>query len=120
MVNFFLEHHSKDRVKEAVGKEIILVAMEDKELVATAALEKNHIKRMFVLPQYQGRGIGKRLIEALENIALEQGYTTTLLDSSIPGFGLYFKLGYLVKEYNSITVENEEVLCYHLMEKRIE
>ena len=40
--------------------------MEDKELVATAALEKNHIKRMFVLPQYQGRGIGRLLLAKAE------------------------------------------------------
>lgn len=119
VVKFFLEHHSEDKLKEAFKKEIILVAEENNQLVATGALEGNNIKRIFVLPPYQGRGIGKELINTLENLVLEEGYATAIIDSSIPAFGLYFKLSYQVKEYNTINVDNGQVLSYHVMSKNL-
>lgn len=74
---------------------------------------------MFVTKNHQGKGIGKMLLGYLEKLALKQGFGKVIIDASIPGFGLYSKAGYGVKEYNKIETENGAVLCYHVMEKKL-
>jgi GNAT superfamily N-acetyltransferase len=39
------------------------------------------IKRMYVIPQARGRGVGRQLLEALERAAVELGYGVVRLDT---------------------------------------
>ncbi|WP_069804112.1 GNAT family N-acetyltransferase [Thermogemmatispora onikobensis] len=60
----------------------------DGKIVAMGALkrtdaERAEIKRMRVLPEYQGRGYGQRLLEALEARARTLGYRLLHLDTSV-------------------------------------
>ena len=119
VVEFFLNYHSEDSIKGAFDGETVLVAIENNEITATGSLHKNEIKRMFVLKDYQGRGIGKKLISQLEQIALQSGFNNTILDSSLPGYSLYLNNGYFNKEYNMLETESGEVLCYSTMEKSL-
>lgn len=117
VVNFFLKYHSEERIKCAFEEESVLVGLEDDKIVATGSLYNNEIKRMFVHKDYQGRGIGKKLIEELEKVALSQGFNKVILDSSLSGYGLYSNSGYVNISYNKLETETGEILCYNTMEK---
>lgn len=72
-----------------------LVATVDGKTVATAALEDGYLLTFFVLPAYQGSGIGSRLLAALEEHAQSQGIETLVVESSLTGEPFYRARGYL-------------------------
>lgn len=41
------------------------------------------IKRMYVVHDFRNRGIGKRILELLEQWAVEQGFTTAILETGV-------------------------------------
>ncbi|HCI82389.1 MAG TPA: GNAT family N-acetyltransferase [Ktedonobacter sp.] len=79
-----------------------LVGEWDGVFVAMGALhrtssERAQIKRMRVVPEYQGRGIGQMILSELEVRARDMGYTTLHLDTSVLQIAaqkLYEKNGY--------------------------
>ncbi len=88
------------------------------QIVAMGALKKMidstaEIKRMRVDPKLQGRGLGKKMLLALENQATKYGYSTIKLDTtSIQSKAqqLYEHSGYRrvgIKEFQGF-----EVICY--------
>jgi GNAT superfamily N-acetyltransferase len=56
------------------------------------------IKRMYVAPEHRGQQLGARILEALEQRALEKGYAATVLETGVhqpEAIRLYEKTGYL-------------------------
>lgn len=75
--------------------------------------ERAEIKRMRVLPEYQGRGYGQLILEALEARARALGYQMLHLDTSIlqiPAQKLYEKNGF--REVGRKTYQQLEVILY--------
>jgi GNAT superfamily N-acetyltransferase len=62
------------------------------------------IKRMYVVPEARGRGHGRRVLEALESVAIRLGYRRARLDtaqSMTTAMGLYESAGYRpIPDYN--------------------
>jgi putative acetyltransferase len=59
--------------------------------------EYGEVKRMYVRPQARGQGLARRLIETLENKAMEQGCCTFMLETGPTqpeALILYERLGY--------------------------
>jgi putative acetyltransferase len=55
------------------------------------------VKRMFVLPEFRGRGVARRILEALESRACDLGYTSVWLETGIgqpEAISLYKSAGY--------------------------
>ena len=81
-----------------------LVGVIDGEMAAMGALKKTseksaEIRRMRILPAYQGRGLGREMLSALESTALRLGFTHIHLDTSVrqtAAVALYTKHGYRV------------------------
>lgn len=66
--------------------------LEEKLVAVGAVKEKKHILMLYVLPEFQGRGIGIQLLSFLENICL--GTVITLL-SSDGALEFYKRNGYV-------------------------
>lgn len=73
-------------------RQVILVAKVDGEIVGTVdialPLADNHDLAEFtldILPGFQGRGVGRQLLEAAEHLAREEGRHTILIDTNHPG-----------------------------------
>jgi ribosomal protein S18 acetylase RimI-like enzyme len=99
------------------------VGVLDERLVAMGALRRTsegraQITRMRVVPDLQGRGIGQRLLENLHHRAMELGYETLHLDTTVGQVAarrLYEKNGYretgrgMVGPFRCIYYERERV-----------
>jgi putative acetyltransferase len=64
----------------------LLVAREDGTAVACGALRRHaghtaEVKRMYTRPTHRGRGIGGRLLDEIEAIALKEGFTRLVLET---------------------------------------
>lgn len=72
----------------------------DNEPIATCRLNFDHadfakIERVSVVEGAQGQGYGRLLIEAAEQWAQDEGYTTVVITSLDTAIGFYQKLGYV-------------------------
>ena len=73
------------------------------------------IKRMFVKPEFRGKGISKLILVELENWAREKDYIYSILEtgSNQPeAVGLYKKSGYIVTENYGPYVNMNESICF--------
>lgn len=120
VVKYFLNHHSNENIKKAMNNEkIMLVNDGSGNVVGTGTLYNNEIKRMFILPQYQGKSYGAQLLEKLEQLAIDDGHETVVLSASLPAYGLYIDRGYIPIKYNKIITEKGQALCYNEMKKTL-
>ena len=58
-------------------------------------VDKKRLEAVFVLPQYQGQGIGNLIINNLHDIAIKHGLTELYLDATLNAEGFYSKHGYI-------------------------
>ncbi|GAA1269061.1 GNAT family N-acetyltransferase [Arthrobacter pascens] len=77
-------------------RQVILVAKIDGEIVGTVdialPLTDNLDLAEFtldILPEYQGQGVGRQLLEAAEGFARDEGRTMILIDTNHPGASLH-------------------------------
>lgn len=63
---------------------------------------------VFVLPEYQGMGIGRKLIKLLENDIFFLRAKRIEIPASITGLGFYQKMGYRFKDGND-SLDNEQL-----------
>lgn len=72
----------------------VFVAIIDSHIVATASLDHDTVRSVFVDPHSQGLGIGRRLMEQAQAVALSAGINLLRVPSSITAEGFYAALGY--------------------------
>lgn len=117
-VDYFLCWHSPERVAAAIEAGQVNVLLDGGKLVGTGSQEGNHITRVFVLPEYQGRGYGRYILDWLEE-AVAAEYDAVRLDASLPAVRLYEHRGYHTVEHQSEETESGCVLVWDVMEKRL-
>lgn len=111
-VQFFKDFHSVESITERAEKGYVLVVEEDCAIVGTAASLDNRIFGMFVLPQFQGRGYGRDLMDALEAEIKADGHKEAVLSMSLPSRGFYRARGYVEFEEYSRDVGGGEMLVF--------
>lgn len=83
-----------EAVLALLARRVVLVAVQDEVIVATAALEANVVRSVFVNPSLQGQGIGRLLMIEIELRAREAGVTVLGVPSSLTAEPFYTKLGF--------------------------
>lgn len=117
-VDFFLSHHNENNIKSDIEKGIVYILYNDNKAVGTVTIRGNEILRLFVLPEYQGKGFGGRLIAFAEK-KIAENHSKIIIDASLPAKPIYLKKGYIFTEYHTIKTENGDFLCYDVMEKEV-
>jgi GNAT superfamily N-acetyltransferase len=74
---------------ELAKERVILVAMEGDAIVGTASVGSGQVHAVFVHPSRQGRGIGTRLMEAVESEARARGEREVILYASLSAVAFY-------------------------------
>ncbi|MBK4990009.1 GNAT family N-acetyltransferase [Pseudomonas sp. S36] len=80
-------------VAQLLERRIMFVAVSD-GIVATASLESDVLRSVFVNPANQRSGIGEQLVHRVECEALKRGFALLKVPSSVTAQGFYAKLGY--------------------------
>ena len=105
---------------DAPGCCLLLARKADGEAVACGALrrlsaEQAEIKRMYVVPEYRGQALGRRILEELERRAAAFGYTSLRLETGErqpAAVGLYRSFGYIrIPCYNEYAYDPHS-LCF--------
>lgn len=117
---FFKAYHSLDNITSDARSGLTLVVEDGSAIVATVTLKGSSVLRMFVLPEHQGRGLGKELMMLLEAGAQRVGQLHLELDSSLGARSFYEQLGFMVVEEAFHDLGEGQQLRYFKMVKRLE
>ena len=118
-VAFFLEHHSDENISVDISEGRVYLLNDDTQTaVGTVMIKGNEICRLFVLPQYQGNGFGKELLNFAE-AEIAKHYDKAVVDASLSAKAIYHKRGYKETGYHTIRTQNGDCLCYDVMEKTL-
>jgi len=75
-------------VEQMAGPEMtVFVARQNGQAIAMGSLRRHpgqvgEIKRMYTMPEYQGQGIGKRILAEIEALSRREGLTSLALETS--------------------------------------
>lgn len=117
-VDFFLSHHSKSAIERDIRDGNIFLLTDNNISVGTVTINGNELNRLFVLPQYQGKGYGSELMKFAEN-SIFKNFNKISLSASLPAKEIYLAKNYIPTEYHTIKTDNGDFLCYDVMIKSL-
>ena len=118
-VAFFLQHHNPAAIRKDISENCVFLCLsDDGQAVGTVTVKGNDIGRLFVLPEYQGRGFGGALLRYAEQL-IGAHYSEAVLDASFPAKAIYLRHGWKETGYHLIACENGDYLCHDTMRKAL-
>ncbi|WP_421709581.1 GNAT family N-acetyltransferase [Algihabitans sp.] len=114
VIDRLLNNFTPQCIAEMMSRRTVFVAISNDEVIGTAALEQSTVKTVFVAPEHQRKGIGSRLMKAVEASARSAGLGSLTIASSLTAERFYTTLGY--KSLKHKFFGNEETV---LMERRL-
>lgn len=118
-IRFFVSYHVEEAILRDAETGCTIVLDKAGRLLGTGTLVDDEIKRVFVAPAFQQQGLGRRILQHLEELAARQGAKTVTLDASLPSRTFYDRLGYVATEAASLPVENGRRLDFIKMRKTL-
>lgn len=85
---------SPERVAERLSGREVFVATERGMIVGTASLDGTTVRSVFVLPEFQKRGVGRALLDHIEDMARRRGIARLDVPASVSAEGFYQRIGY--------------------------
>ena len=113
---------SKDNIADTLkNRDMVYVALKKGKVIGTAGIEESwskepgvyYILTVFIKPENHGQGIGRKLIDKIEEYAKNINVKKLIVPASITGNEFYYKLGYSYKDNKKDL--NEEKM--YIMEK---
>ena len=117
-VQFMSNYHDRNKILRDIAEGTILLLLTGEGVpAATGTARGSEIGRLFVLPEYQGQGMGTALMDRLENVVF-LNHDRIQLDASLPAKPMYSKRGYTEISYEVQPVGGGDFVCYSVMELR--
>ncbi len=113
-VDFFLTLHSKENILKDISEGKVYAAVLGDDVIGTGTVDGDHVKRVFVLPEFQGRGMGTLIMDFLEGEIIKD-HGAVWVDSSLPAGKFWHGRGYVAKEYAECELDNNKILVYEIM-----
>jgi GNAT superfamily N-acetyltransferase len=107
IINAWQEYNSPSNLENEADNTEFIVFEEAGRIQGVGAIEGAHIKKVYVLSVYRGKGVGRLLMENLEQIAKSNGFEGFELYSTMNALGFYKRLGY--QETGPITIEKDGI-----------
>jgi ribosomal protein S18 acetylase RimI-like enzyme len=109
-------------------EQLFYIAYEETSVLAFIGIEHNYkdeavtrIHKIYILPEAQGKGIGKLLIDAVQKIANENNSTSLSLNVNRfnKALAFYQKLGFEIIAEENIEIGNGYLMEDYKMEKKL-
>ena len=118
-IEFFKDYHSKEHILDDAATGYTVVAECNYEVLGTGTLLGINIRRVFVSPLHQNKGIGKLIVWELERKASLEKITTLDLEASLVSRQFWESLGFVVEREDYVPVRNNQNLSYYKMVKTL-
>lgn len=100
-----------------------LVAEDEKKGViafCTIHTGRAELVRIYIFPEFSGRGIGKELLSQAEEEAKKRGVTNLSMDGSLNAEGFYNRMGYQTLSYEEHTLpQGAKMRCAKMTKKLV-
>lgn len=117
-IEFNIASHSADKLIKAANERHMYVACDGERIIGTGgiagywgSLTESILLTIFVLPEYQGNGVGRKIIGVLEKDEYFLRAKRIEIPSSLTAVEFYRKMGY---DYKNGITEPEDGLMYRL------
>jgi GNAT superfamily N-acetyltransferase len=102
--NVFISYYSPEVIRIKIKEQYVFCAELDGNIVGTIALHKDFVVGFYTRLEYLNQGIGKMMMQHLEEFAFDKGLTEIQLAASPEGLSFYYKNGW--KKIRDITIEH--------------
>ncbi|MCK5128640.1 MAG: GNAT family N-acetyltransferase [Clostridiales bacterium] len=117
---WFHDYHSIENLNNEFDDSAhILVVKEKDKIIATGTYYLKELKRVFISPNKQKLGLGKRLMNEMEKIAKENGDEIVLLYANPSSWKYYENMGYETLSIAVEKLENGDLFPYCRMKKNL-
>lgn len=118
-IEFFKDYHSEEHILSDAIEGYTIVLECNGKIVGAGTLLGTNIRRVFIEPSYQHKGLGKLVMHELEERALAKGIATLDLEASLVSTRFYRSSGYVTQKEDYIPVRNKQKLSYYVMVKKL-
>lgn len=118
-IDYFKDYHNRENIVNDILKGCCLILVIGEEFIGTGTLLGSNARRVFVKPEYQNMGFGKRIMYGIEEKAIKKGVRIMDLDASLVAYNFYKALGYKTQTEDIISVKNGQSLRYYKMTKEL-
>jgi N-acetylglutamate synthase-like GNAT family acetyltransferase len=118
IIEWFCKRNTPSKII-AKSKQIeLFVAVEEDKILGINGLKENQVRKFYVNPKYQRKGVGRKLMENIENLAKKRKIKKLIVHSSLYAEGFYKKMGF--KRIKKITTSKNNIKFDEiLMEKKL-
>jgi len=116
---FFRKWHPPRSILKDAAAGTVVVLEHNGRIVATGTLVGDEVGRVFVEPDLQHRGLGRRIMARLEQRAIQLGLKRLELHASLPARAFYDSLGYRCKDIGALEMPDGQRLCYYRMTRNL-
>ncbi|MBW2981995.1 GNAT family N-acetyltransferase [Candidatus Woesearchaeota archaeon] len=118
ILDFFCKRNTVSKIIEKSKEIDLFVGVEDDKILGISGLKENQVRKFYVNPRYQGKGVGRKLMDNLEKIAKKRKIKKLISHSTLYAEGFYKKLGF--KRIKRITTNKNNIKFDEIvMEKRL-
>ena len=112
-INQNINSHGKDVIKDRAEWAHMYVVCDKEEIIGVGAIAPYYgsetesiLLTIFILPEYKGKGIGRKIIETLENDEYFKRANRVEIPASITALNFYRHMGYGFKKFGNIINED--------------
>ena len=87
IIDRVIESFSPSKILRFLTERQVLVATLDSQIVATASLDRDVVRSVFVDPDFQGMGVGRQLMKSIQSLAMDTGFNLLRVPSSVTAEG---------------------------------
>ena len=116
VIDFINRYYTAEIIKNDIELGATYVLVKDGTIIGTGSRIDNHILRVYVLPEYQGQGVGGRIMDELEK-EIFAGYDHAELEASLPACIFYENRGYQTVRHVKEDIGGGKCMIYEIMRK---